>query len=134
MMQKEKGLLHKIYVFGNPAVAQDHLAILVARKLEKDFPTISFVYADPNEEIHEKEMVILDVALGIDKVSLINDLQQLETGKKVSLHDFDLAFSLQLMKKIGLVQKVCIIAIPVGYNKEKAYQEVKRYVHLTFRK
>ena len=124
----------KIYVFGNPIVPEDSLAVDIARELEKELKDIEFVYIDPNEEIHEKDVVILDVARGIKEVSLIKDLDQLETGKKVSLHDFDIAFSLKLMKKIGLVENITIIAIPMNYNLKKACEETKRYVHLTLRK
>ena len=125
---------NKIYVFGNPIVAEDSLAVDVAKKLEKELKDIEFIYIDPNEEINDKEIVILDVACGIKKVSLLNDLDQLELGKKVSLHDFDTTFSLKLMKKIGLIKKVTIIAIPINYNRKKAYEETLNQVHLTFKK
>lgn len=134
MMEKEKKLHHKIYVFGNPLVKEDNLALSVAERLEKDFLDVEFVHQDPNEEIKEDNLIILDVAEGIDKVMIIDDINKLDVGKRVSLHDFDIAFSLKLMKKIGLVKKIKIIAIPVNYDIEKACQGVKNYVHLTFKK
>ena len=125
---------NKIYVFGNPMVEGDSLALKVAKKLEKDVKNIDFMYADPNEEIKEENVVILDVAEGIEKVSVIEDLEKLDVGKKVSLHDFDVAFSLKLMKKVGLIKKISIIAIPMKYNLNKACKEVSDYIHLTFKK
>ena len=128
MMKKAKRLPHKIYVFGNSLLKQDSLALSTAKRLEKEFPKIKFVYLDPNEEIKEKNLLILDVASGIKKVSLIKSLNQLDLGKKISPHDFDLAFSLKLMKKVGLIKKIEIMAIPIGYNQKKAYEEVKKYL------
>ena len=133
-MKKAKKSPLKIYVFGNSILKEDSLAIKTAKKLEKIFPEVNFIYQDPNEEIKEKNLFILDVAQGIKKVSLINDLNKLEFSNRVSLHDFDLTFSLKLMKKIGLVKKINIIAIPINYDEKKAYEEVKNYLHLTFKK
>ncbi len=124
----------KIYVFGNPILNEDTLAIKTAKRLEKAFPKIRFIYQDPNEELRERELIALDVAKGINKVEIIEDLNKLELNKNISLHDFDLAFSLKLMQKVGLIKKVKIIAIPIDYNEEKALKEVKNYLHLTFKK
>lgn len=115
-----------IYVLGNPLVRVDSLALEVAKKLEKEFPRIRFIQLDPNEEISGKNITILDTATGITKVTVINDMNQLELGKIISPHDYDIAFSLKLMKKIGMVKKIRIIAIPIGYSKKMAYDEIKR--------
>lgn len=133
-MRKERSSPHKVYVFGNPMVAKDTLAVTVAKRLEPDFPGITFIHLDPNEEINEKDLTLLDVAYGIKKVSIITDLDKLSVGKKVSLHDYDVAFSLKLMKKIGMIDKIRIIAIPMGYPLAKACKEVSNHLHLTFRK
>jgi len=127
-MKKGKRLLRKIYVFGNPLLEEDSLALKIAKKLEKGFPSLSFIHHDPNEEIKEKDLVVLDVALGIKQVTLITNLDQFETEQKVSLHDYDVAFSLKLMKKIGLIKTVKIIAIPMNYSEKKAYEEVKEQI------
>ena len=127
-MKKEKRLRRKVYVFGNPAVEEDSLALKTAKELEKEDLGVDFIYVDPNEEIMEKDLLILDVAYGIRKVSVINNLDKLETGKKVSLHDFDIAFSLKLMKKIEMIKKIKIIAIPMNYSLEKACKEVKKII------
>ena len=115
-------------------VKKDSLAVTVAKRLTDDFPEITFIHLDPNEEINDKDITLLDVAYGIKKVSVIDDLDKLEVGKKVSLHDYDVAFSLKLMKKIGMIRKIKIIAIPIGYSLAKACKEVSNYFHLTFKK
>lgn len=118
----------KIYVFGNTLLKEDNLAVALSKKLKKDFPKIKFIHLDPNEELNEKDVAIMDVASGINKVSVIKNLDQLELGKKISLHDFDVSFFLKLMKKIGAVKKIRIIAIPISYNQKKAYEEVKKII------
>src|SRR3989344_712349 len=120
-MKKEKRLPRKIYVFGNTLIKNDSLAVTITKKLQKDFPKINFVHLDPNEEIKEKNITILDVAEGITKTTVLHDVNQLEHGKKFSLHDFDVAFSLKLMKKADLIKKIKIIAVPMQYSQKKAY-------------
>ncbi len=135
MMPKGKKSLHKIYIFGNPLVEEDTLAVLVGRQLQKRFLDIEFKHIDPTEEeIQEKEIIILDVAQNIEKVTVIENIDQLELGPKVSLHDFDVTFALKLLKKIGSIQRVKIIAIPMNYSLKQAVKEVEPYVHLTFKK
>lgn len=41
------------------------------------------------------------------------------------MHDFDLAVTLKLLKKIGKIKTVRIIAIPSVYEKKRAVKEVK---------
>ena len=128
MMTKARKLPHKIYVFGNTLLKKDSLAVELSKKLKKYFPKIDFAHLDPSEEIKEKEIIILDVAEGIKKVSIIKNINQLKQEKRFSLHDFDVGFSLKLMEKIGLIKKIKIIAIPINYNKKKAYEEVKKII------
>ena len=91
-----------IHIFGNPLLDFDNLPIKLAPKLQKLFPKIDFVIADPNENLEpiNKELIIIDTIEDIKKVTLINDLEKLQINKAYSLHDFDLAFNLKLLKKI----------------------------------
>jgi len=62
----------KIYVFGNPLVEEDSLAIKLIPSLQKKFPNIQFVIADPNENFPpegEKDLIIIDTVKGIKKPS-----------------------------------------------------------------
>ena len=127
-MTKAKKSRRNIYVFGNTLLQKDSLAVEIAKKLKKDFPEINFIHLDPNEEIKEKNITILDVATGIKKATVIKNLEQLDSEKRFSLHDFDLAFSLKLMKKIGMIKKIIIIAVPMMYDKKRAYEEVKKLI------
>ena len=110
-----------IYIFGNPLLDFDNLPLKLAPKLEKLFPEIDFVITDPSENLKpiDGELIIIDTVEGIKKVILIDDIGKLETSKIYSLHDFDLAFNLKLLQKIGKLKRVKIFGVPMdGDEKE----------------
>jgi Ni,Fe-hydrogenase maturation factor len=117
----------KISVFGNPLVEEDSLPLRILPKLKKCFPDIEFVVEDPTETLNpaKDEWWILDSALGIDEVKLIDDLSKLDLTKRVSVHDYDLSIDLKLLKKIGKLNKVKIIAVPVGMEEKEAFERVR---------
>jgi len=118
----------KILVFGNVLVEKDNLALKLLPKLRKDFPQIEFKHIDPTEnleaEIENKKLFILDVVEGIKKVTLIKDIDKLQTNKLYSMHDFDLAYNLKLLKKLGKLKEVEIIGIPMGMDEEEGFEKV----------
>lgn len=118
----------KVYVFGNIDLPQDNSAILATEKLSKENPDISFISIKPNEDlpfIDEKKVIILDAVQGIDKVELINDedLNLLTLSPRSSVHDFDLAFQLKYLKKLGKLGEVFIIGLPM--EKEIDYLRIQ---------
>ena len=118
--------MEKIFVFGNPLVKEDSLALKVAERLKGKVNGIEFEAVQSLDEIKKTEgLYIMDVALGLEKVELVEDLDCLEARQPVSGHDFDLALELKMLKKVGRIGSVKIIAIPVGYELEKAVLEVK---------
>ena len=102
----------KILVFGNSLVEEDKIALEIMPVLRKKFPSIQFVEFDAVEEIqeHGKDLVIIDAVKGLEKIRVIENLDLIETDSIVSMHDFDLAYNLKLMKKVGLIDSVKIIA------------------------
>ena len=116
----------KVYVFGNQDIKEDNKAILVAKALEKKLPGINFIYHDPNEgfDPNDKNLVILDTAFGVDRVKVIDNLDSVKLTHSVSLHDFDLGFSLKLLKKLKKIDTVKIVAIPAGIEVEDVVGEV----------
>jgi Ni,Fe-hydrogenase maturation factor len=107
----------KVYVFGNEYVAEDKRAIEVARELEDSVGGISFVFVSPNEDvpfINERHVVILDTVEGIQDVVLVEGdrIDRLNLSPRGSVHDFDLAFQLRYLKKLGKLGEVTIIGIP----------------------
>ena len=114
----------KIFCFGNEYVENDDLALILADELKIE--NIEFVkcYSPDFLMEHEGDLTILDVAKGINKVEIIDDANYLNNNKLVSLHDFDLGFFLKLLNELGKLGKLKIIAIPFGYDKQKAKEEI----------
>lgn len=119
-----------IHIFGNPLLDFDNLPIKLAPKLRKLFPEINFVIADPSENLEPIDggLFIIDTVEGIDKVVLIDDLEKLKNEKIYSLHDFDLAFNLKLLRKIGKLKKVKIFAVPMKGNEEKVLRQLAKVI------
>lgn len=120
----------RILVFGNPLVQEDSGAIELVPELKKLFPHIEYKELDAAENIEEegRNLTILDVAQGIEKVTVLEDLSILEAAPQYSMHDFDLALTLKLLKKMKKIDSVRIIAIPINYEKKKAIDEIKKAI------
>ena len=106
-----------VYVFGNEYVAEDIRAIEVARELQNTVEGVSFVFVGPNEEVpfaDEPRVVILDTIQGIQDVALVegDEFDRLLLSPRGSVHDFDLAFQLRYLKKLGKLGTVTVIGIP----------------------
>jgi Ni,Fe-hydrogenase maturation factor len=106
-----------VYVFGNEHVAEDIRAIEVAQELQNTVEDVSFVFVNPNEDVpfaNEPRVVILDTIQGIQDVALVegDEFDGLLLSPRGSVHDFDLAFQLRYLKKIGKLGTVTVIGIP----------------------
>jgi Ni,Fe-hydrogenase maturation factor len=121
--------MNKILVFGNPYLKEDNMAIRIARKLDiKNFEMVKC--SNPDDLLNHDLVtsVILDVAKGIEQVTLFDDVDSLEFSVIFSLHDFDLSYFLKLLKETGKLEKVNIIGIPQVYDEESAVAEVTKLV------
>lgn len=125
----------KILVFGNKLVKKDSLALSVADELTQVLlgTGIEFKEFDTAENLEDEgpDITILDVADGIKKVTVFDekDLNKFEKSPAYSMHDFDLAITLKLLKKIGKIKTIRIIAIPMEYEKKKAMDEVMAIIN-----
>jgi len=121
-----------IHIFGNPLLDFDSLPLKLAPKLKKIFPEIDFVISDPNENFKpiNQELFIIDSVEGIKKVTLIENLDQLKTEKKYSLHDLDLAFNLKLLQKIGKLKKVKILGVPMKEDEKEILEQLERWIKI----
>lgn len=119
----------KILVFGNVLLKEDNLALRLMPKLKKEFPEILFKEFDPTEslewEIEDGSLTILDVALGIDRVILVEDVEQLKLNNACSMHDCDLGFNLRMLKEIGELKKVRIICLPPNMNEDEVFFQLQ---------
>jgi|SRR3989344_3519 len=128
MMKKEKRLF-KIYVLGNPLLREDSLPLKLVPQLKEFFNYIDFVEFDPTENFPEEEnLVILDSIINIDKIEIIKDIDKIQSNSSYSLHDFDLAFNLKLLKKLNKINDVTIIGVPSFYKYEDALNELKEII------
>jgi len=119
-----------IYIFGNPLLDFDNLPLKLAPKLQKIFPEIDFVITDPSENLEpiNGELIIIDTVEGTEKVVTIDDLEKIQTTRIYSLHDFDLAFNLKLLQKIGKLKKVKIFGVPMDGDEEEILKQLTKMV------
>lgn len=108
----------------------DNLPIELAPDLQKKFPEIDFIIADPNENLkpQNKEIIIIDTILGIKDVLVIHDINQIQNSSRYSLHDLDLGFNLKLLQKIGTLSKVTIFGLPKGIKKDQALKKLEKLI------
>jgi len=118
----------RVLVFGNPLAKVDSAAVKVAKKLEGTLPAAKFVRFDTSEDLERegKELVIMDAVVGLSKPRLIG-LEELELSERpLSLHGFDLLWTLLLLKKLGKVKKATIVGVPAKKPVSESLPEVKR--------
>jgi len=120
----------KILVFGNPLVKEDSLPLRILPKLREKFPSIEFKEFDTAENLEEegRDLVILDAAKGIDDVILLDGIENIRLSSRYSMHDFDLAITLRLLKKMDVIDSVKIIAVPADYEEKEAVEEIGRII------
>jgi Ni,Fe-hydrogenase maturation factor len=107
----------QVYVFGNRDIREDAGAIEVAEGLRGAVDGVSFVFVEPNGDVpfaNEERVVILDAVHGIREVGLISGdaIDRFAPPPRGTMHDFDLAFQLKYLKKIGRLGKVYVVGIP----------------------
>lgn len=106
----------KVSVFGNPDLDQDNATIKLIPWLKQKYPRAEIVIEDPTEGLKPAaDWLIVDVCQGINQLTEFEDLDQFESLRRVSVHDYDLAMELKLLKKLGKIKKLKIIAVPVNF-------------------
>jgi len=119
--------MKKLLVFGNPCLEEDNLTARIGKKLDlEDFEVVHCSNPDDLLNYELNDSVILDVAEGIEQVTLFDGIDSLEFSVIFSLHDFDLSYFLKLLKETGKLEKINIIGVPAGYDEDKAVNEVKK--------
>lgn len=126
----------KISVFGNPDLKEDNLVVKLVPRLRKRFPEIEFRVEDPVGGLEpppkDELWVILDVAkpanakaAGQGEIVVFDDIDKLVDERRVSLHDYDVAMELKLLKKLGKIKNLKIMAVPKGMGKSKALKKIE---------
>lgn len=116
-----------VYVFGNPLIDGDSLALDVAKKVElEDVKFIPCITPDEALLADDDPLVILDVAAGIDEVSITEDVSRMRLRSSNTAHDLDLATMLKLEEAAGRKRRVVLVAVPQTGNLGKLAKEVKQ--------
>ena len=106
----------KISVFGNPDLEGDNAAIQLIPGLKQKYPRAEIMVEDPSEGLKPADdWVIVDACQGISRVTEFEDLDRFAAVRRLSVHDYDLAMELKLLKKLGKIKKLKIIAVPVDF-------------------
>lgn len=114
-----------IFVFGNPDVPEDSLPLKILPRLKQKFPLVQFVVVDPNEEWDMPEdVVVIDTVMGIEKVMILDGLEQFTAAPRVTMHDFDALAQLRYLQKLGKIKKVTVIGVPPTILEDEAYEAV----------
>jgi hypothetical protein len=113
-----------IHVFGNPDIAIDSLPLRILPLLSEQFPSISFVTLDPNEEWDIPDpFIVIDTVFGLDDIHMFRSLDEFGRAPTVSVHDFDALFNLRYLAKLGKLKGVCVIGVPPDITAEEAFSK-----------
>lgn len=116
----------KIFIFGNPDLPEDALVLRLMPLLHKEFPQHTFEAVDPNEEWEvPEELLAIDVAQGIDRVTVFNDLKNFTPAPRLTMHDFDALANLRYLAKLGKLRKIKIIGVPPTLSDTEALTQIK---------
>lgn len=107
-----------VYVFGNEDVSFDSGPFAYVDRLTRDFPELHFIRVKPNEDlpfVGQESVVIFDTMYGISEMQVVTekDMQKIQLSPRTSVHDFDLAFQLKYLLKIGKLKHIQIIGLPM---------------------
>lgn len=104
----------------------DRAPLRLAARLAARFPDMEFKEFDPSENLEKegRDLNIIDTAEGIGKVTLFTDIDSIRVSKIYSLHDFDLGFSLKLLKKLGYLDSVKVFCVPMCIGDDLALEQL----------
>jgi hypothetical protein len=107
-------------------LAQDSIPLKLLGKLKKAFPELEFKEFDPNDNLEKegRQLNIIDTVEGIKRVTLITDIDSIRTARIYSMHDFDLGYSLKLLKKMKYLDSVKIFGVPMKMKESEALAEL----------
>lgn len=116
-----------LLVFGSEDFSFDNGAVRLIGCLQRRLPGWNIQrMARPEQLLNflDKQFIILDVAAGIDSPLLITDPGMIKYGCKVTAHDMDLAAFLRILKEVGQIDKVAIVAVPNHKDPNEFKEEV----------
>jgi len=120
------GKREKVLVFGNQILETDNMPLRLIGRLRERFPTIDFKEFDPNENLENegRKLNIIDTVEGIDKVTLITDIDSIQIQRVYSMHDFDLGHALKILKKLNYIDSVKIFGVPMRISESEVLAQL----------
>lgn len=120
-----------ITVFGNEVEGKDSLAVRLVPELKKRFKKINFQISDPTENVEPPSdpWIIIDVAVGINEVVVVEDLKKLDYVKGSSVHDYDVYMDLRLREKLGQLPSIKIILVPNDWDEKRALINIEQFIY-----
>ncbi|MBO3801929.1 MAG: hypothetical protein QXS21_07040 [Thermoproteota archaeon] len=118
----------KVYYIGNELIEKDTIHIKVCEKLKGTLNDVDFIRLnDPLEllEVNTFPVVLVDSALGIKEVMIVDSPQMLLDESIVSAHFLNLAFCIKLCTTMNINFKFKAICIPINTSLEEAVNEVR---------
>jgi Ni,Fe-hydrogenase maturation factor len=114
-------------------VKRDSIPLRVMDRLAARMPDMEFKEFDPNENLEKegRELNIIDTVEGITKVMLLTDIDAVQTSRIYSMHDFDLGYSLKLLKKLGYIDGVRIFGVPMRIRQKDAVEQLIALIRAT---
>lgn len=117
----------KISVFGNPDLKEDKAAIKLIPWLKKQYPAAEIKVEDPTGGLvppEDGEWLIVDACAppspeateGQGRIMVFEDLDKFEALRRVSVHDYEVITELKLLKKLGKIKKLKILAVPIKFT------------------
>ncbi len=122
----------RIYVFGNPLMQKDTVALNLAEEIKGELKDFEFKVVESLDDVEGGDLLdlwIMDAAEGLREVKVIENLEELETNPVLSGHDFDLGLELKLWKKLGKLGKTKIIGLPSKANPQELAEIVKNLLY-----
>lgn len=114
----------KITVLGNPDIKEDQAALKLIPWLKQKYPGAEIKIEDPSGGlIPVDDWLIVDACEGIDKITEFDDLDKFEALRRVSVHDYEVITELKLLKKLGKIKKLKILAIPIGFTPKALHRK-----------
>jgi hypothetical protein len=105
--------MHSVFIFGNQDLEIDSLPIRILPLLKQALPEHSFTILDPNEEWNvPRNMTVIDTVMGIEKVTVFDNLASFLKTPRVTCHDFDAYSNLQFLFKLKKIDSVRILGVP----------------------
>ena len=114
-----------IYVCGNREVNNDSMPFRLLPFLRSAYNGVEFKEFDPTENFPDDDILyVIDTVMGVDKVVVLRDIDQLADSPHVSVHDADLGFHLKWLRKLGKNPKVVIFGVPAEGDVKAILEEL----------